>query len=89
MECDGFHPKVPLDLTTETRRKIVEFLEKVEHSGRWPQQACMTMFFLLLTNTTSERRIALMPTLIRWCGSLESTRSGEVAAEVSRGLGRY
>ena len=28
--CDGFHPKVPLDLTKETRGKIAEFLEKVE-----------------------------------------------------------
>ena len=27
--CDGFHPKVPLDLTKETRVKLVEFLEKV------------------------------------------------------------
>ena len=28
--CDGFHPKVPLDLTRETRGEVVEFLEKVE-----------------------------------------------------------
>ena len=27
--CDGFHPNVPLDLTQEARREIVEFLEKV------------------------------------------------------------
>ena len=26
--CDGFHPKVPLDLTKETRGEIVELLEK-------------------------------------------------------------
>ena len=32
--CDGFHPKVPLDLTKETRREIAEFLEKVEQSGK-------------------------------------------------------
>ena len=32
--CDGFHPKVPMDLTKETRREIVEFLEKVEQSGK-------------------------------------------------------
>ena len=32
--CDGFHPKVFLDLTKETRREIVEFLEKVEQSGK-------------------------------------------------------
>ena len=28
--CDGFHPKVPLDLTKERRGEIVEFPEKVE-----------------------------------------------------------
>ena len=32
--CDGFHPKVPVDLTTETRGEVVEFLEKVEQSGK-------------------------------------------------------
>ena len=63
--CDGFHPKVPLDLTRETRKEIVELREKVEQSGKWPQQACTTMFFLIPKNVTSERPIALMPTLIR------------------------
>ena len=43
--CDGFHPKVPLDLIEETRGQIVDFLEKVERRGKWPQQACTTMFF--------------------------------------------
>ena len=32
--CDSFHPTVPLDLTKETRREVVEFLEKVEQCGR-------------------------------------------------------
>ena len=74
--CDGFHPKVPLDLTQETRGEIVEFLEKVEQSGKLPQQTCTTMFFLTPKNITSERVIALMPTLIRlW----EALRSPEVA----------
>ena len=40
-------PKFPLDLTKETRGEIVEFLEMVEQSGNWPQQACTTMFFLI------------------------------------------
>ena len=31
--CDGFHTKVLLDSTKETRGEIVEFLEKVEQSG--------------------------------------------------------
>ena len=74
--CDGFHPEVPLDVTKETRREIVEFLEMVEQSGKWPQQACTTMFFLIPKNVTSERPIALVPTLIRWW---ESMRAPEVA----------
>ena len=74
--CDGFHPKVPLNVTKETRGEIVEFLEKVEQSGKWPQQACTTIFFLIHKNVTSERPIALMPTLIRWC---EVMRAPEVA----------
>ena len=74
--CDGFHPKVPLDLTKGTRGEIVEFLEKVEQSGKWPQQACSTMFFLIPRNVTSERPIVLMPTLICW---REALRAPEVA----------
>ena len=74
--CDGFHPKVPLDLTKETRGEIVKFPEKVEQSGKWPQQACTTMIFLIPKNGTSERPIALLPTLIRWW---EALRAPEVA----------
>ena len=66
MGCDGFQPKVHLDLTKETKGVIVEFLKEVEQSEKWPQQACATMFFLIPKNVTSERPIALMPTLIRW-----------------------
>ena len=73
---DGFQPKVPLDLTKETRGEIVELLEKVEQSGDWPQQAFTTMFFLIPKNVTSERPIALMPTIIRWWDAL---RAPEVA----------
>ena len=74
--CDGSQPKVLLDVTKETRREIVEFLEKVERSGKWPQQACTTKVFLIPKNVTSERPVALMPTLIRWC---EAVRAPEVA----------
>ena len=45
MGCDGFLPKVPLDLSNDMRREVVKFFEKVEQCGKWPQQACMTMFF--------------------------------------------
>ena len=68
--CDGFHPKVLLDLTRETRGEVVDFLEKVEQSAKRPQQAYTTMFFLSPKNGTSERPIALMPTLIRWWEAL-------------------
>ena len=94
--CDGFHPKVPLILTKETRREIVEFLEKVEQSGKWPQQACTTMFFLIPKNVTSERPITLMPTLKhqKWQGGSRSIESsgaqptGEVE-ELSVQCGTY
>ena len=65
-----FHQKVPPDLSEETRGKIVE------QCGRWPQQACTTIFFLIPKNVTSERPITLMPTMIRrW----ERLRAPEVA----------
>ena len=80
--CDGFHPKVPLDLTKETRGEILEFLVKVEQSGKWPQQACAPMFFLTPKTVTSEANCAYAD-VDPLVGSLESTRSGEVAAEVS------
>ena len=54
----------------------MEFVEEVEQSGKWPQQACTTMFFLIPKNVTSERPIALMPTLTRWW---EALRAPEVA----------
>ena len=67
--CDGFRPKVPLDLS---RGEVVELLEKVEQCGTWPQQACTTMFFLIPKNVTSERPIALVPTMIRWWEGLRA-----------------
>ena len=73
--CNGFRPKVPFDFTKETRGEIVEFL-KVEQSGKWPQQACTTLFFLIPKNVTSERPIARMPTMIRWW---EALRARQVA----------
>ena len=45
--CDGRHPGISLDLSKETRRGVVEFLQQVEHSVKWPQQACTPMFFSL------------------------------------------
>ena len=77
--CDGIHPYVPLDMTKDTRGETVEFLDKVEQSGKWPQQACTTMFFLVPKKVTSERPIALMPQLIRWW---EALRAPEVKYRV-------
>ena len=51
--CDGFHPKVLLDMTKETRGEIEKLME--EQSGQWPQQACTTMLFLIPKNVTNER----------------------------------
>ena len=74
--CDGFHPKVHLDLTKETREEVVELLEKVEQSGKWSQQACTTKFFLIPKNVACGRSFALLLTLIRWW---EALRAPEVA----------
>ena len=57
-------------------RKLWSSWNKVEQSGKWPQQACTTMFFLIPKNVTSERPIALMPALVRWW---EALRAPEVA----------
>ena len=76
VRCDGFHPHVPLGLTRETKGEAVEFLEKVAQCGRWPQQACTTMFFLIPKNVPNERPIALVLTMIRWW---EALRAPEVA----------
>ena len=57
----------------------MEFLEEVEQSGKWPQQPCTTVFFLIPKNVRSERPMALMPTMMR-CA--EATGSGEMASEV-------
>ena len=74
--CDGFLPKSSLGFDKRNEEKIVEFLESLEQSGKWPQQACTTMFFLIPQNVTSQRPTALMPTLIRWW---EALRAPEVA----------
>ena len=50
----------------------MEILDKVEQSGKWPQRACTTMFFLIPKNVRSETPIALMPTLIRWWEALRA-----------------
>ena len=72
---DSVHSKVPLGLSTETRGEVAEFPEKVEQSGKWPQQVCTTMFFVIPKNVSSERPIALMPIVTRlW----EAPRAPEV-----------
>ena len=55
--CDGFPPKILLDSTNETRGEVVELLKKVEQSGKWPQQACTTMFFLMSKNLQVKGRL--------------------------------
>ena len=65
--------RLPLQGSTGLNKR---FSEKVEQSGKWPQQACTALFFLVPKNVTSERPIALVPTLIRWW---EALRAPEVA----------
>ena len=64
--CDGFHPKSSFGLGKEKRGKMSSFLERVQQSGKLPQQVCTTMLFLIPENVTSERPTALIPTLLRW-----------------------
>ena len=54
------------DLSKDTCENVVEFLEKVEQCGKWPQQACTTRFSSFPKNISSDRHIALVPTWIRW-----------------------
>ena len=56
--------------------------EMEELSEQCGEFCCTTMFFLIPKNVTSERPVALMPTLIRWWGAFEGTRSGKGADEV-------
>ena len=71
-----FHPKVPLDLSKDTRGEILGILGESGQCGRWPPQACKKMFFLQIPKSvTSERPIALLPTMIRWW---EGMRAPEV-----------
>ena len=65
-EC-GFHPRV-LRYTFRSRReeKLCCSSKRSRSVGRTPQQACATMFFLIPTNVTSERTIALLLPWISW-----------------------
>ena len=63
MGCDGIHPKVLLDLTKK-QEKNVEFLEQMQQSGKRPQQACTTMFFLIPKNVRCEALRA--PEVAKW-----------------------
>ena len=55
----------------------MEYLEKVEHSGKWPQKACATLLFLIPKNVTSEGPIVMMPTLIRWWEALRAPEAAK------------
>ena len=84
VECDGFHAKVPLDLASETRGEMVEFLEKVAQSGKWPQQSLHDDVLLdseECHERETDRADADVDTLV---GSFESDGGDEVAAEVPR-----
>ena len=63
-------------LAVQAEAEELERLKELGQSGKWPQQACTTMLFSIPKKVTSERPIALMPTLIRWW---EAMRAPEVA----------
>ena len=71
--CDGFHAKVPLDLTRETSEEVAEFLEKVEQTGKWPQ-------YEVCCERAANRADAFDDRLV---GSFQGARSGEMSAQVS------
>ena len=75
-------PESSSGLDKRNEGEIVEFFENVEQGGKWPQQACTTRFFLIPKNVTSERPLALMPTLICWWEALW-------ASEVAKWQQRY
>ena len=81
--CDGFRPKVSFYLTREIRDEVVEFWEKVEQCGKWPQQACTTMFFLVPKNGTSEHPIVLFAHDDSLVGRSESAGGGETTIQNS------
>ena len=61
---------IPSSTGFDKRKKRI--LEKVEQCGKWPQQACTTMFFLIPKNVTDEWAVALLLTLIRWWEGLRA-----------------
>ena len=87
-----------MELFRKNFKKYLKKWNKVEQSGKWPQQACTTMFFLIPKNVTSERLIALTPTLIRWWKALRAPAVAkwrgaqrtvwEVMMEMERSIGR-
>ena len=64
--CDGFHPRVSLDLTKVVCDELAEFLPKVEQCGGVAAAGVPYHLFLIPKNVTSKRPIVLLPTLTRW-----------------------
>ena len=85
---EGFHPRVFLDLSNGTREELVIFLDKVELCGKWPQQACTTLFFLMPKNVASERpHCFAAPHSDQMVGFAAGARGGEVEREASCEMG--
>ena len=55
------------------------FLEKVEQGGKWPQQACTTMFFLIPKMSRERAATCAYAYGDSVVGSLASARGGEMA----------
>ena len=63
---DGFHLRLPLDLSDVCCDGILTLLRKVEMARVWSTDASTALFFLIFGITTSGILIPLLPTLIRW-----------------------
>ena len=46
--------------------RIAQHLLNIEKPGRWPSVTSCAHYFLILTNVTSDKPIALLPTTVHW-----------------------
>ena len=67
--------------------EIVKFFEKVEECGRWPQQACTTMFDSDERHErTPHRALAHLDWMVK---VVACARGDDVARKASRRVGRH
>ena len=57
---------VPLDFSAKCCERILPLLHNVEMAGKWQSNAGTTVSFFIPKSTTSQRPIAVLPTLTIW-----------------------